>query len=83
MRFKNKTIVNLNINWLTPTKIRKLYISGEKGMFLVDSAQASDWDAVVKTVKTILKRSDVEMVSIRNWAERKLAYEINLKSRRA
>ena len=59
------------------TAVKKLY----EAMFLVDSAQASDWDAVVKTVKTILKRSDVEMVSIRNWAERKLAYEINHKSR--
>jgi len=50
-------------------------------MFLVDSALASDWDAVVKTIETVLKRSDAEMVSIRNWAERKLAYEINQKSR--
>jgi ribosomal protein S6 len=61
------------------TAVKKLY----EAMFLVDSAQAPDWDAVVKTVKTILKRSDVEMVSIRNWAERKLAYEINHKSRGA
>lgn len=50
-------------------------------MFLVDSAQASDWDAVVKTIKTILKRAHAEIVSIRNWAERKLAYEINSKTR--
>lgn len=50
-------------------------------MFLLDSALASDWDAVVKTIEKILKRSDAEMVSIRNWAERKLAYEIKQKSR--
>lgn len=61
------------------TAVKKLY----EAMFLVDSAQAPDWDAVVKTVKTILKRSDVEIVSIRNWAERKLAYEINHKNRGA
>ena len=61
------------------TAVKKLY----EAMFLVDSAQASDWDAVVKTVKAILKRSDVEIVSMRNWAERKLAYEINHKSRGA
>lgn len=36
MLFEDKTICNLNINWLTPTKIRKLYITGEKGMFVVD-----------------------------------------------
>ena len=50
-------------------------------MFLVDSAQASDWDAVEKTIKTILGRADAEIVSIRNWAERKLAYEIDHKTR--
>lgn len=36
IRFKNKTICYLNINWLTPTKIRKLYITGEKGMFVIN-----------------------------------------------
>jgi len=36
MRFSNGVIGNLNINWLTPTKIRKLYVTGEKGMFIVD-----------------------------------------------
>ncbi len=50
-------------------------------MFLVDSALASDWDAAVKTIEKVLKRSDAETVSIRNWAERKLAYDINQKSR--
>lgn len=59
------------------TAVKKLY----EAMFLVDSALASDWDAVVKTIEKILKRSDAEMVSIRNWAERKLAYEIDHKSR--
>ena len=50
-------------------------------MFLVDSTQASDWDAVVKTIETILERAEAEIVSIKNWAERKLAYEINKKTR--
>jgi small subunit ribosomal protein S6 len=59
------------------TAVKKLY----EAMFLVDSAQASDWDAVEKTIKTILGRADAEIVSIRNWAERKLAYEINRKTR--
>ena len=36
LKFENDTICNLNINWITPTKIRKLYITGEKGMFIVD-----------------------------------------------
>jgi len=59
------------------TAVKKLY----EAMFLVDSAQASDWDAVVKTIKTILGRAEAEIVSIRNWAERKLAYVINNKTR--
>ena len=36
LKFKNGVICNLNINWLTPTKIRKLYITGEKGMFVAN-----------------------------------------------
>lgn len=59
------------------TAVKKLY----EAMFLVDSTQASDWDAVVKTIETVLKRSDAEIVAIRNWAERKLAYEIDHKTR--
>jgi small subunit ribosomal protein S6 len=59
------------------TAVKKLY----EAMFLVDSAQASDWDAVVKTIETILKRSDAEIVVIRNWGERKLAYDIDHKTR--
>lgn len=59
------------------TAVKKLY----EAMFLVDSTQASDWDAVEKTIKTILGRADAKIVSIRNWAERKLAYEIDHKTR--
>ena len=59
------------------TAVKKLY----EAMFLVDSTQASDWDAVVKTIETILKRSDAEIVVIRNWGERKLAYDIEHKTR--
>lgn len=36
LKFKNGAICNFNINWLTPTKIRKLYVTGEKGMFVVN-----------------------------------------------
>jgi small subunit ribosomal protein S6 len=59
------------------TAVKRLY----EGMFLVDSTQASDWDKIVKTIKRLLDRSDAEIVTIRNWAEKKLAYEINHKSR--
>jgi small subunit ribosomal protein S6 len=52
-----------------------------EGMFLVDSAIADDSDAVMDNIKNILNRADCQIVSIGKWAERKLAYEINGKSR--
>lgn len=36
VRLTDGTIGSLTINWLTPTKIRELYVTGEKGMFRVD-----------------------------------------------
>jgi len=56
---------------------RKLY----EAMFLVDSAQAADWDATIATLKDVLKRADAEIVSIRKWDDRRLAYEIGRKNR--
>ena len=62
-----KTVVN-----------KKLY----EAMFLVDSAEAAgDWDGVNGTIRKILGRAGAEIVSIRKWDERKLAYDINGKSR--
>ena len=37
IRFRNGTLGLLEINWLTPTKIREIYVTGERGMFRVDS----------------------------------------------
>lgn len=36
IRMENDALCTLSIDWLTPTKIRKLYITGEKGMFVAD-----------------------------------------------
>ncbi|MBD3164406.1 gfo/Idh/MocA family oxidoreductase [Candidatus Woesearchaeota archaeon] len=36
LKLQNGAICNLNINWLTPTKIRKLYLTGERGMFEIN-----------------------------------------------
>ena len=36
VRFGNDTLGLLEINWLTPTKIRELYVTGERGMFRVN-----------------------------------------------
>jgi small subunit ribosomal protein S6 len=57
---------------------KKLY----EAMFLVDSGEAgSDWDGVIAAVKRILERAKVEIVSIRKWDDRRLAYEIKGKAR--
>jgi small subunit ribosomal protein S6 len=57
---------------------KKLY----EAMFLIDSAKASaDWDGVLATIRNILEKADAEIDSITKWAERKLAYKINGKSR--
>ncbi len=36
VRFTNQMIGVLDVNWLTPTKVRELSITGEKGMYLVN-----------------------------------------------
>ncbi|MGH2346988.1 MAG: Gfo/Idh/MocA family protein, partial [Chloroflexota bacterium] len=36
LRFANGAIANLDINWLTPAKVRTLTLTGERGMFVVD-----------------------------------------------
>jgi UDP-N-acetylglucosamine 3-dehydrogenase len=36
VRLEDYSIGTLNINWLTPTKIRELHVTGEGGMFRVD-----------------------------------------------
>jgi small subunit ribosomal protein S6 len=57
---------------------KKLY----EGMFLVDSAKAaSDWDGIHKAIKKILDKAKAEIVSIRKWDDRKLAYDIRGVSR--
>jgi small subunit ribosomal protein S6 len=52
---------------------KKLY----EGMFLVDSARAaSDWDGVNTAVRKMLEKAGAEIVSMRKWDDRKLAYDI-------
>ncbi|WP_027720772.1 Gfo/Idh/MocA family protein [Maridesulfovibrio zosterae] len=36
LRFKNEILGILDVNWVTPTKIREVAITGENGMFTVD-----------------------------------------------
>jgi len=41
LRTNNNTICNIDINWLTPRKIRKIQVIGEKGMFVADYLKRS------------------------------------------
>lgn len=53
-----------------------------EGMFLVDSAEAgTNWDGVIGTIRKILERAKAEIVSIRKWDDRRLAYDIRGVSR--
>ena len=57
---------------------KKMY----EGMFLIDSAQAAaDWDGSIAAITKILEKADAEIVSIKKWDERKLAYPIKGQSR--
>lgn len=52
----------------------KLY----EGMFIVDSSAAErDWAGVVGELEGIIKRHGGEVVDLRKWDDRRLAYEIN------
>lgn len=58
VRLSDGTVGTLMINWLTPTKIRELHVTGERGMFRVDYltqdlyfyenavANSGDWDTL-------------------------------------
>lgn len=60
------------------TATKRLY----EGLFLVDTALASsDWDGVVSEITGILEKRGGEVKSLKKWDERKLAYEIQKKTR--
>ncbi len=53
-----------------------------EGMFLVDSAEAgTDWDGVLGTITKMLEKAKAEIVLIRKWDDRRLAYDIRGVSR--
>ena len=57
---------------------KRLYES----LFLIDSAEAAaDWDGINEHVKKMFERNGAEIISIRKWDERPLAYTIRKKNR--
>jgi small subunit ribosomal protein S6 len=60
------------------TVAKKLY----EGMFLIDTAlAAADWDGTVGMIRKLLEKNEAEVVSMKKWDERRLAYDIEGKSR--
>ena len=51
-----------------------------EGMFLLD-ASASDFEAAAEPIRNVLDRNQAEILSIKPWEERRLAYEINHRRR--
>ena len=60
------------------TVTKRLY----EGLFLVDSVEAAaDAQGIKGHIEKVFERNDAEIVSIRKWDERPLAYEIMGKNR--
>lgn len=60
------------------TALKRLY----EGMFLVDSGIATvDWQKVLDEIQRVLDRAGAEVISLKKWDDRRMAYEINRKSR--
>ncbi|MCA9310488.1 MAG: 30S ribosomal protein S6 [Phycisphaerales bacterium] len=47
-----------------------------EGMFLVSQAVAADLGSVVDHIKEILSRASAELIAMKKWDDRRLAYEI-------
>jgi small subunit ribosomal protein S6 len=45
-------------------------------MFLLDPAMTSDWESAEAEIKRVMDRAGAEVIGLRNWDERKLAYQI-------
>ena len=60
------------------TVAKRLY----EALFLIDSGEAAaDWQGINDHIKKILERNGAEIISIRKWDERPLAYTIMGKKR--
>jgi len=55
------------------TGVKKLY----EVMFLIDSAEAAkDWDGIIELATKMLNKIDAQIISLKKWDERPLAYSI-------
>ena len=55
------------------TGVKKLY----EAMFLIDSAEAArDWDGIIDLITKMLNKIEAQVISLKKWDERPLAYPI-------
>lgn len=53
-----------------------------EALFLVDTAVATaDWDGTMKAIERLLERAQADVLSVRKWDEKKLAYPVKKKER--
>lgn len=52
-----------------------------EAMFLISQSEAADLKGAVAHIEEILSRGDAEIVAMRKWDERRLAYEIDKQRR--
>jgi len=52
-----------------------------EAMFLFDPSMATQWEAVESEIGRIMQRAHAEMIGIKKWDERRLAYEIKHRKR--
>jgi len=52
-------------------------VKNYEGMFLLDPSLAADATAAEAEVKRILERAGATLIGLKNWEERKLAYDMN------
>ncbi|HZW11443.1 MAG TPA: 30S ribosomal protein S6 [Phycisphaerales bacterium] len=52
-----------------------------ESMFLISQAEAADLNGIIAHVEEILRRGDAEILAMRKWDERRLAYEIDKQRR--
>jgi len=57
----------------------KIYLY--EGLFLLDPAACTDFVAAVEHVRTLFTRAGAELLVLRKWDERRLAYEIRKQKR--
>lgn len=52
-----------------------------EAMFLASPAEAADLGGLVNHLKEVIARGDAELISLKKWDERRLAYEIKKNKR--